>query len=208
MNYPVVFVFITLSLLNFGLTAAQALPLQNGDFASFAGWKGYLYDGASSTAVDPATNSHYSLPGGGQAQLADDNTYFDVSLEQTFDLPANTLEIIFDFGWNLSSPGTDFTQAVLIDSAGNMLDLLAGVDRAQANNTGTTTTAIGNLAGQTVTLRFELQDGDFVVPDTFSIGNIHITQSAQPMPVPATLLLFSSGLLGLALRQWQFSRRG
>ena len=204
---------ISLFLLTFGLPVAQALPLQNGDFASFAGWQGFLYDGTSSIAVNPATDSsHFSLLGGGQAQLADDNTYFDVTLEQTFDLPANALDIIFDFGWNLSSivnpPGIDFTQAVLIDSMGNMLDLLAGVDRTQADNTGTTTTAIGSLAGQTVTLRFELQDGDFSVPDTFRIGNIRITQSAQLIPVPATLLLFSSGLLGLAFRQWQFSRRG
>jgi len=217
MNHLLSPAVISLFLLTFGLPVAQALPLQNGNFASFAGWQGYLYDGASSTAVDPATDSsHFSLLGGGQAQLADDSTYFEVALEQTFDLPANALEIIFDFGWDLTSvacpPGIDFPQAVLIDNGGNMLDLLDGVDRpgcagGQPTNAGTATTAIDSLAGQTVTLQFLLQGGDDL-QDTFRIGNIHITPSAPPIPVPATLLLFSSGLLGLVFRQWQFSRRG
>ena len=179
---------ISLFLLTFGLPVAQALPPQNGDFTSFAGWQGYLYDGTSSTAVDPATDSpHYSLLGSGPAQLmTKEDAYYDVSLEQTFDLPANALEIIFlHFGWHFTSvvdpPGIDFSQAVLTDNVGNniLLDLLNGVvPEPNQSNTGTATTAIGSLAGGNVTLRFELQDGDFDEQDTFRIGNIRITQSS------------------------------
>ncbi len=73
----------------------------NGDFASFDGWTGQLFDGGSSPLVDDALlhpdNRFGRTIGGGMAELANDATYYEVYLYQSFILPSNATTISFDF---------------------------------------------------------------------------------------------------------------
>jgi len=179
---------------------ALALPLQNGDFSSFAGWDGVIYDG-SDMVVDPATDPLFNLAAGGLAELSNDPTYYEVALYQVFDLPSNVTSLSFDFAWSLTDPSSDFVQAALIDPITDafLADLFpATVDFSLATNSGTATTDISAFAGQNVLLEFLLQDGDFNEIDTFSIGNVELQLAAAPVPEPDTLLLFGMGLLALA----------
>lgn len=182
---------------------STALPLQNGDFTSFAGWQGNLFDGADNP-VDPALDAHFSL-GGGMASLTNDAIFFEVSLFQTFDLPANATDLSFDFLWQITDP-FDLVQAVLIDGGMGLHDLFpGGVDFSLLANGGTAVTDISALAGQTVTIEFLLQDGDFVEQDLFSVGNIGI--GIAQVPEPASPLLVAVALAGLALQRRLSARR-
>lgn len=185
-----------------------AVPLQNGNFSSFAGWDGVILDSISfvDTVVDPATDPHFNLLGGGLAQLSNDFDFYEVALYQEFDLPSNVKALSFDFAWSLTDPSLDFVQATLIDPVTNTLldDLFpVTVDFSLASNSGAATTDISGLAGQTVLLEFLLQDGDFDENDTFTAGNIELQLAA--VPEPGTLLLLGMGSFALA---FGFRKRG
>lgn len=173
----------------------QASHLQNGDFGSFAGWEGELWDGAA-TSVGPGTDSHFSLPGAGMAEISNDPVFYQVVLFQQFDLPINTVGLSFDFAWT-KTDAFDIVQASLIDATLTLHDLFPlSVDTNLLTNSGSATTDISSLAGQTVTIEFLLSDGDFDENDRFRVGNIEITEAA--IPEPGALLLLAIGVAGLA----------
>lgn len=177
---------------------ALALPLQNGDLSSFTGWDGIIYDGAD-TFVDPMTDPHFNLVPAGAA-LSNDFFFWEVALFQEFDLPSDVTTLSFDFAWSLTDPDFDFVQAALIDPITNtfLADLFpATVDFSLASNSGNAVTDVSSLAGQTVTIEFLLQDGDFNEQDIFTVGNIQIETAS--VPEPSTFLLLGIGTLGLLL---------
>ncbi len=196
MRAGVVSSFIAISLLLCLPQGASAIPLQNGDLSSFSGWSGSIYDG-SSTIVDPATDSHFSLVAGG-AELGNDFSFWEVALFQEFDLDSNATNISFDYEWSVTDSSQDFFQAILIDGAFNLIDLFPiGTDFSLNSNSGTAVTDVSSLAGQTVTIEFLLLDGDFDEGDIFTVGNIQIETAS--VPEPSTLLLLGIGILGLLL---------
>ncbi len=198
-----------------GLTqsAAWAGPFVNGAFANFDGWTGAVLataTGASST-VDPPTGPQFTLIGGGFAKLANDDSYDQVSLFQSFDLDPSAQTLSFDYQWALTAGDpqpSDFVQALLwLANFSDHIDLFPQppFDTSAPTGAGTATTGIGAFAGQSVLLEFLLQDGDVVAQDWFAIGNIAITGAA--VPLPPTLMLLLPGL-GLLARRADWHRAG
>lgn len=186
---------------------AHADPITSGQFGSFAGWSGSIVDSSTgdSLPVDPATDPHFNLIGGGFASLTNDFDFYEVVLFQDFILPDDTLTIAFDFAWLLTAGDPffpDFIQAKLIDPVTRafLIDLFPlSLDTSAPSASGSIFEDISFLAGQTVSLEFILQDGDFNEADRFDIGNILIATAAVEVAEPATILLFLAGLAGLLI---------
>lgn len=184
---------------------STASTLQNSDFSSFAGWSGEILNSSFLTwdPVNPATDSHFSLLGGGFARLSNDFDYYGVRLFQEFDIPALATTLSFDYSWD-KTHSWDLIQASLLTSfpfPDDLLDLFGEppdfFDPLTKN--GSVAADISALAGETVILEFILEDGDLNEADIFSIGNIQI----NVIPEPGTFFLFGTGLLLLA----RFGRR-
>jgi hypothetical protein len=193
MNARALVCVILASLSLLGAPVVTAAPLQNGDFASWNGWSAEITEETTpntfvTTAVDPASDAHFTQMGGGIAQLANDASYFEAVLFQAFDLPVGAATLSFDYAWSITDADFDVVQADLRDSGDNLHDLFPlAVDVFQLTNSGTATTDISALAGQAVTIEFILQDGDFNEADTFQVGNIAI--AVVPEPASGGLLL-------------------
>jgi hypothetical protein len=196
---------VLISLARLGATEATAAPLQNGDFAAWSGWSAEITQETTpntfvTTAVDPASDPHFTLLGGGMARLANDATYFEVVLFQAFDLPADATNVSFDFAWSKTNADVDVVQADLRDSGDSLHDLFPlDVDLFQLTDSGTATTDISALAGQPVILELILQDGDFDETDTFDVGNIAI--AAVPEPASAGLILLALAAMAVGHRR-------
>lgn len=197
-----------LLLLAASAATARADPITSGDFGSFAGWSGSIVDSFTLDLipVDPATDpDHFTLIGGGFARLTNDFDFFEVALFQDFVLPDDTLTIAFDFAWLLTAGdpfSPDFVQAKLIDPVTRdfLIDLFPlSLNTSAPSASGTIFEDISFLAGQTVSLEFILQDGDFNENDRFDIGNIVIETAVVDVAEPETILLFLTGLAGLLI---------
>ena len=202
------------------LPSVQAAPLTNGDFSDspdFNGWAGYLYDWnnfVETDNIDPSTDSHFSLPGGGLAQIetADDPGnfvdpfYAEGQLYQVFDLPSTNVEISFDYAWTGSDPANDLFNFTLFQDSdqNNFFDLLAGagVDpTSNATGSGSASVTLNATGFTDGYLEISSLSAD-AFGDLFQIGNIVITDlNAQPAPSPGALLLMLAALPGLALRR-------
>jgi hypothetical protein len=177
------------------IASASADPLQNGDFVGFGSWSAGITDSTTlvTAIVDPASDAHFSLLGGGSAQLSNDVAHFEVVLFQEIDIPGDAALLSFDYAWSLTDPASDFPQAAILDPLDplSFLSLFpASTDLSLAVNSGTASIDISALAGQVRTLQFLLQAGDMNEADSFQIGNVEII----PMPEPT-----SGGLVLLAL---------
>lgn len=193
----------------------MAAPFTNGDFSSFAGWEGVIRNTATDLDEDvPNLNAdgHFSLLGGGFAQISNDVDYYEVTLLQSFDLDPLARTLTFDFDWSLSLTdsvfGKDFVQASLLDAFGNKLaDLFPlSLDTsalAPPSGFGPAVTDISGFAGQSVIVQFLVQDGDelFDKSDWLQIGNIEITSATVPAPEPLALICLGTVVLGWVRRR-------
>ncbi len=72
----------------FMVSSAYATSFQNGDFSSgFTGWSGEIMDTNSSKTVDPASSDYFNIvPPNNQAQISLDDTYWNNTLYQDYDM--------------------------------------------------------------------------------------------------------------------------
>ncbi len=203
----VVRIFIAMVLFHLFLCGSvSATPLTNGDFSSgFSSWDGF---GVSSGVVTPAPPS-FSLIGGGMAKVSNDSLDYQVALSQVIDIPTNALTLSFGYEWYfteyINSTASQEVQAALWDlSFSSSFDLFPlTVDFSLPDsggtgfaNSGTATTDISSLAGQTLILDFLVTDNDLDESDWLAIGNIQITvDQGVVVPEPGTMVLFGLGLL-------------
>ncbi len=180
---------------------ALAASFQNGTFdTDFEGWSGEVVNNQS-IIVDPDNDSsHFSITAG-IAQIQNDNTYWLVSLYQTFDLdpllgPGYTMDISFWIQWNPTDSNIDGLSVTLGDPSGQQ-DLLFGIPTADLLTGTTVTQDITSWAGQNVTLIFSVWDWNWNTSDILKIDNITITQ--KPVPEPTSILLLGIGLCGVCL---------
>jgi hypothetical protein len=185
-----------------GPMPAFAGPFVNGDFTvspDFVGWQGLIRNSATDDLepVDPPAAPWFGIVGGGLARLANDADYYEVSLSQVFDLPADARTLAFDYRWLLTSgdpAAPDFVQALLwLADLSDFIDLFSSsLDTSAATGSGTATTDISRFAGGAVLLEFLLQDGDIDEQDWFEIGRVALITA--PVPVSPTWLLLLPGL--------------
>lgn len=180
----------------------QAAPLINGDFTSFDGWsgdKGDFFGGTVTTLVgeaelaDDANFNHAN-----RATLTNDATNFGVSLYQLFDLSAEASLLSVDYSWVMSDASSDSVSAVLLNSTtfDIALNLFQSTDTFVNTATGSLTIDVSSLMAGEYQLEFSLIDGDFNETDSLHIANIAVV-NASAIPVPPTLLLFLSGIMGI-----------
>ena len=198
--------------------AGLATPIQNGDFTSdFNGWMGEVTDfNFVDSALTPAqmlASPLYGLPGGGAATVVTDPTFIHTQLSQQFDLPGiapgESLSLGFGYDWVLTDSVDffDFVQATLIVGV-TEIDLFAGLDTSALTASGTITTDLTALAGQTVTLLFSVDDGGDDQADRLTVDNITVTAIPAAVPVPGTLALMGIALLGLGRARVCVRNRG
>lgn len=185
----------------FGASYSYAAPLENGDFASgLGGWQASFSDiSLIGNIVDPVSSEftdNFSTSSNGAtltALLEEENNIFTIALYQGFDLPTistgQSLILSYDLNINLSSTvpsdmnGAGFSFAELVN-AGENIDLI-----------GLSKIDITALAGQSVALTFGISDYNQLADQLF-VSNITVTAVAA-VPVPASVWLFGSALLGL-----------
>lgn len=173
---------------------ASAGPLLNGSFTDFDGWSGSIRDSDTDVLVDvdPATDARFSLIGSGFAQLSNDSEYYEVILYQDFDLLSDASTLSFDYSWSLtaSDPSApDLVQATLwLADFSDFIDLFPPLlDTSAPSGAGNAITDVSAFAGESVSIEFLVQDGDFNESDWLQIGNITIAEA--PLPGPWTLVL-------------------
>ncbi len=190
---------------------AQADTFRNGDFSNgWSGWSGELVSADASglpvfREVQPGDYpDNYAIEGAEEtATLTNDDTYWQVSLYQDFDMeplagPGYSMDISFYIKWIPSDSTSDILSATMGD-ASNERDLLADISTDDLLNGVNVMQDVTPWAGKHgVELNFTNTDIDFITGDVIELDDIHFTQHApSPVPVPASVILFVIGLLGL-----------
>lgn len=180
------------------LGTAWSLPLQNGDFSSgFASWQGQLLENNMTITDVPSPSAPQYTVANQVAQLQTDDTYWQVTLFQEFDmepLPGNGFVRYLSMWlqWLPSDENSDFLSVPLASN-----DLLAGATAADLLQGKTITYDVTGFANQFVSLDFTLVDIDFG-PDALQIADISFMTEGPltPVPEPATVILLGMGLIG------------
>jgi hypothetical protein len=184
-------------------SGASFANLLNGDFSSgFTGWEGELFDGATTSSLNPVTSSatgNFYVNLSGEAVVTNDDFNWSVALFQDFTVqsllaPGNTLLLELDFSATVSGAFDDLVVAQLEDLSGSLstLDISGGsVD-------------ITDWAGSSAEILFLVEDVDLTAGDFLTINNIRITQHAASVPEPGTSALFLSAGLALLARRRLF----
>ena len=199
------FKMAALSAVLFCSTGANAASLQNGDFSSgFNSWGGATLEedpddafNSILTNVTPSTAPNFSITSDDKAKLTttyDTNGIFAVDLFQEFTVqslssPLNTLTLGFDYTAVLDDVDDEW-----LVQLGTMAYYYTDADSLSGN----ILFDITSYAGQNVDLLFSLSNnagGD----DSLTIDNIEITQSqsASPVPEPASIFLLGAGLFAM-----------
>lgn len=189
------------------LTASwvSATPIQNGSFSSgFDKWEGYIgQDINNSLSVTPADlisgDPHFDATGS-NALLKNDDTFYQIILSQTFDLPAVPSILSFDYFWFPTDASVDTFQASFAVFNGtdfdSPIDLFNGSPKI-----GSSLSAISyNMSsydGKKIRLDFILTDNDFNAADTLQVDNVIV--STTPVPEPSTLYMLFAGVPALLL---------
>lgn len=154
------------------------------------------------------------------------NDIYMVSLWQAFDIPVETTTLSFDFLFEVESGDTDpgegftfndFFQVSYLDDESESFDrYFIDVDKDDfydenfsvlspslfpinpENGLYQFTTFIGDIAGRSGILCFDLNDMNDGYFSEARVDNVIINTASAPVPEPATMLLLASGLAGLA----------
>lgn len=199
-----------LGLLFTGLSSAA--PLQNGDFSSFEGWNGERLDGSPSTisgtdlddnAVDTDDNFRRDATAG-TGTAANSDTYWSLDLFQDFTVPdaeGGTIWLSFDYSWSMTDWQTDL-MSIFLDT-GATSDYLVGpsfpqlvpplVEVDSNSGSGSLSYDVTEYSTQNVIFSAVIQDNDYNVQDSVTIGNIALSVTPNQVPVPPTVLLLLAG---------------
>ncbi len=149
-----------------------------------------------------------SIAGDGlSATLTESLNAMAVSLENyAVSVPTGALELTFDFLLALPSGNVDYFDFFIYDtpySTDSNLLLFQRFTTLLPEYSGTSTYDVTSLGGKTVALIFGLTsdiDYDLEVTSSLTISNLMISDESQPgaVPLPPTLVLFGSGLVGMA----------
>ncbi len=199
------FLFLLGLLLLLGMAGqASALTLSNGSFetGNFSGWTINSTNGGATDVVQTSTSSD------------SDNSKFDITYSATAGTYFAQLKADSSVYQSLT---WDAGETITFDWAFQAFDYLPYNDYAYFKVAGTTQTLssvsdVGNY-GETPWATYSYTFGsagtgniefgvlnllDNNLPSKLLIDNVTATSNAAPVPEPATLFLFSLGLLGLA----------
>ncbi|MFK7976409.1 MAG: MYXO-CTERM sorting domain-containing protein [Halioglobus sp.] len=197
-----------------GTTAAQAMPLQNGDFsAGLDQWTNagatdaMVEDGAAVLSTQPGDNAN---PFSAILVQGDDGNF---NFPNAFLLPSDIVTLEFDVR-AVSSPdfteagGSLFTDALTVavyDALGvGPTDLLftSGTDFAVTTDWQQVSFDVAALAGNPVALSFALFDESDGADTRFFLDNVgFVPRLVGTVPVPSSLALILLGLVAVRRRR-------
>lgn len=155
---------------------------------------------------DPAS-AVFIVPDGSSATLYEDPEFSSVWLYGDIQTTPLDLTIEFTYDFYLAPDNTDNFNAYLYDPT--TLARIAGYEvLVEETGSGRVVWDITGAAflGSTVGLEFDLNSWDFVFDSHATVSDVATTTAAEaPVPEASTLLLFGSGLMGMAplLRKWR-----
>lgn len=167
----ILYVFISFLSLVLGINTASGTPL---DLTTF-------------TADPVGVSVNY---GTGAITFTEDINYQAIYFyNDTFLVDQNATILAFDYSLALGLNNDDYLVAVI--NYNNYFFELG------ASQTGSFQYDFSSLRGQTISLAFGLESSDHAADSTATISNLDMGISTVPIPEPGTLVLLSSGLVGL-----------
>ena len=188
------------------LGTGHAAPLQNGDFASFEGWTGFIDDGVTQTTLNDAAIGGVpnfvrdAAEKSATIYAFGDSTYVAV-LSQTFDLPdpmGDTLYLEFAYEAFFDNPFDYVTVSLLPVPFDPFVDpVLAAVPSLPPNmvTAGLFSVDVTPWGGQPVTLEAVVSNADFQGQDYLKLTDVRVRRVVAAVPEPGISLAMAVGIL-------------